>query len=63
MPNQEEIGRKEEPRRGCGTLYPERFVHDDCSEKEEQEAWWIFDHHQASQKFLAFGLILFMILV
>lgn len=49
------VGRWQQWRRG-GVLYTECELYGDCSEKEEQEIGWLFDHYKASKGFLAFGL-------
>ena len=57
MASPDDVGRQPGHRGSSGVLYPKCWLHGDCSAEEKQEAWRVFDHHQASERFLAPGLI------
>lgn len=59
MASFDDVGRQPGGRGSRRVLYPECRLHGNCSEEEKQEAWRLFDHHQASERFLALGLSLF----
>ena len=50
------MDRKPDGQRSRGLLRAECYMHGSGCEEKEQERWWIFDHHQAPQRFLALGL-------